>query len=57
MLLEVTFDRLMPLRANTDKALNSIPGPSSRVKTMLVFGTKLTNISSVHGQKRHINAY
>lgn len=39
-LLEVTFNKLMPLRANTAKALNSTPIPSSRVKTMLVLKEK-----------------
>lgn len=36
ILTEVTFVKLMPLSANTAKALNSTPGPSSRVKTTLV---------------------
>lgn len=32
-----TFVKLMSLRANTAKALNSTPAPSSNVKTMLVW--------------------
>lgn len=39
---EVTFDKLISLRANTAKALNKTPGPSSNVKTMLV--CKIKNI-------------
>jgi hypothetical protein len=33
---KITFVKLMSLKANTARALNSMPGPSSRVKTMLV---------------------
>jgi hypothetical protein len=33
---KITFVKLMSLEANTASALNSMPGPSSRVKTMLV---------------------
>ncbi|KAJ0621356.1 hypothetical protein HanIR_Chr01g0007721 [Helianthus annuus] len=37
---ELTFDKLISLRANTANALNSTPGPSSNVKTILVLKTK-----------------
>lgn len=39
----------MPRKANTANALNSIPGPSSRVKTMLVWGRNNTqNLYSIY---------
>ncbi|MFS7905105.1 hypothetical protein Hanom_Chr01g00043831 [Helianthus anomalus] len=37
---ELTFDKLISLRANTANALNNTPGPSSNVKTMLVLKIK-----------------
>ncbi|PON82589.1 hypothetical protein TorRG33x02_215980 [Trema orientale] len=39
---ELTFVKLMSLKANIAKALNSNPGPSSKVKTMLVCEMKYT---------------
>lgn len=36
----ITFDKLMPLREKHARALNRTPGPSSRVKTMLVYTDK-----------------
>lgn len=47
--VKFTFDKLMPRKANTANALNSIPGPSSRVKTMLVWGRNNTqNLYSIY---------
>lgn len=54
VLSEVTFVKLIPLRANTAKALNSTPGPSSRVKTTLVYEEDLQiNIQNINQIQRH----
>ena len=52
-----TFVKLMPLRAKTAKALNSTPGPSSRVKTTLVYEENLyINIHKIKRKQRYVKA-